>query len=609
MCGIVGISPVEDLDLLHTMNKVLIHRGPDDQGHYHDNSNGVALGMRRLSIIDLEHGQQPFSNEDGTIWVVCNGEIYNSPEIRQRLSRQGHVFRSRNSDVEVLVHLYEDHGVDLLHQLNGMFAFVLYDRKNQLLFGARDRLGIKPLYYSQNNNNFAFASEMKALLTLPWISRELDRQSLSDYFSFQFIPAPGSPFSDIAKLPAGHHFVFSLRDKKLDISPYWKLKIAPLKLSRQEWIERVREELTDAVMRWTLSDVPIGVSLSGGIDSSALVGLLATSGFNHICTFSVGFEGEDVQRYNELALARSVAERWGTEHIECLVNPLSVIEDIEKMVYHLDEPYGGGLPSWYVYRMMAKHVKVCLTGTGGDELFGNYAKARHYQHRKRNALRGILKAILKHRSFAETIDYFRFPHAAYSWMYFRDFHKRSVLFRDTGMLDGLRPSEDIIEHIWLESKTQDIRDIIPLIDFPNQLAEEFLQVTDRFSMAHGIEARVPFLDHTLVETVMQIPANMRIGQTHPKQFLLDVVKDLIPEEIFHARKRGFVLPLREWTRKELRDVIETYLSPSYLNRQGIFSERLYHKIVFPHLQRAQDHTDFVWTLLMFQLWYAAFAIT
>ncbi|MDM8553375.1 asparagine synthase (glutamine-hydrolyzing) [Desulfococcaceae bacterium HSG7] len=607
MCGIVGIYPIEELNLLDAMNKMIVHRGPDDDGHYYDDTTGVALSMQRLSIIDLESGHQPISDENNQIWVVCNGEIYNSPELRVELMERGHHFRTQNSDVEVLVHLYEDHGIDMLHQLNGMFAFVLYDRKKRLLFGARDRLGIKPLYYSHSDNTFAFASEMKALLTLPWISKELNRQSLSDYLSFQFIPAPQSPFSDIAKLPAGHRFVYSLQDKNLDISSYWKFKIAPLRLSRQEWIKRVRKELQDAVMRWSLSDVPIGVSLSGGIDSSSLVGLLATAGYNNIRTFSVGFEGEELQRYDELALARSVAERWGAEHIECRVNPLSVLEDIEKMVYHLDEPYGGGLPSWYVYRMMAKHVKVGLTGTGGDELFGNYKKAWHYQHRKQHALRALLKAILKHRSFAEAIDHFRFPHATYSWMYFRDFQKRSVLFRDTNTLDGLHPTEELIENVWLESQTQDPRDVIPLIDFPNQLAEEFLHVTDRFSMAHSIEARTPFLDHTLVETVMQIPADMRIGQTHPKQLLLDAVKDLLPEDVLHARKRGFILPLKEWTRKEFRDLIEEYLSPSYLTKQGIFSERLYKHIVLPHLRGTQNHTDFVWTLLMFQLWYNSFA--
>jgi asparagine synthase (glutamine-hydrolysing) len=608
MCGIVGIFPAKDLELVRAMNVSIVHRGPDDEGYFHDKVTGVTLGMRRLSIIDLEHGQQPIANEDQSILIVCNGEIYNSPEIRKHLKAEGHTFRSHNSDVEVLVHLYEEYSVDMLEHLNGMFAFVLYDRNRRLLFGARDRLGIKPLYYSRSQNRFAFASELKALLKLPWISREIDRQSLSDYLSLQFIPAPKSPFIDVTKLPPGHRFIYHLEEKSMDVAAYWRLKIAPLELSREEWKARVREELQAAAVRWTLSDVPVGVSLSGGIDSSALVGLLASAGYKDIRTFSVGFDDETLPRYDELALARSVAERWGTKHIECRIQPTCILQDIEKMVYHLDEPYGGGLPSWYVYRTMAEHVKVGLTGTGGDELFGNYGKARLYCRLKAKAarLRSIMKAIIKHHSFAEVMDQVRFPHASCSWMYLRDFHKRSILFNDTAFLDGLRPTEDLIENVWRSSQTDDPRDVIPLIDFPFQLAEEFLHVTDRFSMAHGIEARVPFLDHTLVETVMQIPAELRIGRDSPKQFLKEVVEDLIPPDVFQARKRGFVLPLKEWTRGEMRDLIEACLSPAYLAQQGIFSKKLYQQLVIPHMRGQENFTDFVWTLLMFQLWYRAF---
>ena len=606
MCGIVGIYPAKDITSLRVMNDCIVYRGPDDEGYYFDESSGVALGMRRLSIIDLEQGSQPIANNDNTVWVVCNGEIYNSPELRKELIKRGHVFRSHNSDVEVLVHLYEEKGTDLLHELNGMFSFVIYDQCRKLLFGARDRLGIKPLYYSHRNGKLAFASELKSLTKLPWVSREIDRQSLSDYLSFQFIPAPESPFAGIKKIPAGHHFVYQIGSNNLKISPYWKLTINPVQKNREEWIERFQYELRHAVQRWTLSDVPIGVSLSGGIDSAALVGMLAENGHNSIRTFSVGFTGVKDQRYNELPLARLVAERWGTEHTEYHVSPALVLSDLETMVYHLDEPYGGGLPSWYVFQRMAEDVKVALTGTGGDELFGNYGKAGCYSQRKSHTSRAIVKAILKNHSIAEAIDILRYPHASFSWMYFRDFDKRKILFSDTNGLEGVFPTEEIIEDVWRESRTQDPRDIVPLTDFPNQLAEEFLQVTDRFSMAHSIEARVPFLDHTLVETVMQIPADIRVGHPNPKQFLLDSVRHLIPEEIFNARKRGFILPLKEWTRNELQDMIEAYLAPSYLAHQGIFSSKLYQEFVVPHMSGVRDYTDFVWTLLMFQLWHVSF---
>ena len=603
MCGIVGITPVNNLDLVRQMNNQIIHRGPDDEGYYFDESSGVSLGMRRLSIIDLHSGNQPMSNEDDTIYVVCNGEIYNSPELRKSLLKKGHQFKTDHSDIEVILHLYEEYGFDLLSHLNGMFAFVLFDKKKQLLFGARDRLGIKPLYYSFKDNKLAYSSEIKSMLQLPWISKEVDLQSTSDYLSYQFIPSPNSPIKDIKKIPAGNYFVFDLANKDFAIHEYWSIDINPISMSRNDWIERVRSEMLAAVKRWTLSDVPIGVSLSGGIDSSALVGFLAKAGYSDIKTFSIGFSDDSLAKYDELDLAKKVSEHWGTEHLEVKLVAKTVLSDLDSMVYSLDEPYGGGLPSWFVYKTMADHVKVGLTGTGGDELFGNYGKAKLYTDRKQQKLRAIAKALIKNRSLEEANYYTKFPHAAYSWMYLRDFHKKDLVLKNNSEFKDCRPSEDLIEELWKNKNTSDPRDITTYFDFPNQLAEEFLHVTDRFSMAHSIEARVPFLDHTLVETVMQIPAEMRISDGIPKQFLKDVVEDLIPPDVFSAKKRGFILPLKEWTRGELRDLVETYLSPQYINQQQIFNPKLYEKMVQPHLKGIKDNTNFIWTLLMYQLWY------
>lgn len=348
MCGIVGITEPESFRFLSAMNEMVRYRGPDERGDYFDADQGVALAMRRLSIIDLASGHQPMTNEDGTIWVVCNGEIYNSPELRSKLEAQGHQFKTINSDVEVLVHLYEEKGKEMLEDLNGMFSFVIYDQKQHMLFAARDRMGIKPLYYSLKNGRLAFSSELKSLLSLPWISRDINFTSLYHYLSLQFIPAPESIFIDIKKLPAGHSFTYDLKRRQLDVKRYWELDAhhaeeRPI----EEWRELIRKELTEAINRWTLSDVPIACSLSGGLDSSAIVGLLAESGVSDLRTYSLGFAAPEEQGCNELPLARKVAERWGTKHHEVILEPGRLLDDLERMVWHLDEPYGGA--SFVVY--------------------------------------------------------------------------------------------------------------------------------------------------------------------------------------------------------------------------------------------------------------------
>ena len=375
MCGIVGLTDTNSFHLIPAMNNLLAHRGPDDSGELIDREHSVALAMRRLAIIDLETGSQPLSNEDESIWVICNGEIYNSPELRRELLNKGHNFKTSNSDIEVLLHLYEENGTDLLHKLNGMFAFVLYDKKKGVLFGARDRIGIKPFYYICKDGKFAFASELKSLLTLPWVSKEINFTSLYHYVSLQFVPAPDSIFTDIKKLPAGHFFRYNLKQKQLDIDKYWDLDVTHFEeRSVDEWLEIIRDNLKESVKRWTLSDVPIACSLSGGLDSSSMVGFLAQLGMADIRTYSLGFTSPDEQGCNELPIALKVAKKWGTKHYEIVLEPEKVLEDIKQMVWHLDEPYGGGLPSWYVYERIGRDVKVCLTGTGGDELFGNYGK-------------------------------------------------------------------------------------------------------------------------------------------------------------------------------------------------------------------------------------------
>lgn len=380
MCGIAGLVGEGASSHIKAMTRLLVHRGPDDEGIYHDETNRVALAMRRLSVLDVAHGHQPMSNADGSVWVVYNGEIFNSPELRRRLEAQGAVFVTANSDTEVLLHLYDRKQEDMLEDLNGMFAFVMYDRRRGLLFGARDRMGIKPLYYVEQPSRFAFASELKSLLLVPEVSREINRHSLFHYMSLRFVPGADSILKGVQRVPPGHWFRYDLRRRQMLVRRYWQVTFEREEnRSEAEWTELIRYELKEAVRRWVLSDVPVGCSLSGGLDSAAIVGLLAELGSAPLRTYSLGFTGAGEESLNELPQARKVAERWGTEHHELVLEPAELLRDLVKMVWHLDEPYGGGLPSWYVFQFMSQQVKVGLTGSGGDELFGDYGRFRRLE--------------------------------------------------------------------------------------------------------------------------------------------------------------------------------------------------------------------------------------
>lgn len=601
MCGITGFTGFSDPELLERMNQALYHRGPDDQGYFYDNSSQVSLAMRRLSIIDIATGKQPMSNEDKNIWLVANGEIYNSPELRLELIKKGHRFKTYNSDVEVILHLYEEKGTQLIDELNGMFAFVIYDRTKRIIFGCRDRLGIKPFYYVSKDAKFAFASELKSLLLLPWVSKTINFNSVYHYISLLFIPAPETIYLDIKKLEAGHFFIYDLSSNVLENKQYWNLDVNHTREhSVGEWKEIIRSQLTGVVKRWTLSDVPVACSLSGGIDSSAIVGLLAESGAGDIRTYSLGFANKNEQRCNELPLARKVAEKWSTKHHEIIINSDKVLGDIDKMIRSFEQPYAGGLPSWYIYELIAKDVKVCLTGTGGDELFGNYGKWRFLENRFLKYIKAA-HSFSRFYSFKEVFDYRRFPIGHYYWRYFSDSVKDELLFKNK--LEVATKTEDLLEGLWKQSQCRNARDGVAYVDFKTQLPEEFLFITDCFSMAHSVEARVPYLDHTLVELVFSIPYNIRTRFSGPKYLLKESVKDLLPYELMHSPKKGFVLPLTVWTRKQLKPLIEELLSPEYLSKQGVFSSAVFYRLIQPHLRGFIEATPQVWMLLMFQLWY------
>lgn len=637
MCGIVGIVGKQEPSWLSEMNALERHRGPDDAGEYRDPESNVALAMRRLSILDLAAGHQPMSNEDGSLWIVYNGEIYNSPELRAELEAKGRQFHTNNSDTEVLLHLYEERGEDMLLPLNGMFAFVIYDRRRQLLFAARDRFGIKPLYFHQSPGLFAFASELKSFLALPDFNREIDLSSLYHYMSLLHIPGEHSIFRHAQRLLPAHYLKYEIRSGKLSTKKYWDISFKDVNgRSSDEWREIIRTELSKAVQRWTLSDVPIGCSLSGGIDSSTIVGLIGESGHKQIKTYALGFGGSGEEEWNELPLARLVAERWGTEHHEVVLDPETLLDDLIQMVWHLDEPYGGGLPSWYVFRFMSETVKVGMTGTGGDEAFGNYGKYRIMENssfaRAAMSRRGAYESFARNfawawrpcsqlaeavpdtwlgsyrkRRLAGLFDFRSGPVGRYffnPWYYFSDGAKRSAVFQMD--LDHVIETGSMLQTLFDEANVDDLRNSLTYIDFKTQLTDEFLSMTDRLSMAHSLEARVPFLDHEFVETVFSIPSSLRTKPDDLKYLLKASVADLLPPEILSARKRGFVIPIKLWLRTSLRKLAEFLLAPERLKTQGLFEPGFYWRYVKPHLEAKEDFTWQVWAALMFQLWYFVF---
>ncbi|MGH3130794.1 MAG: asparagine synthase (glutamine-hydrolyzing) [Gaiellaceae bacterium] len=575
MCGIAGLVGAPDEALLDRLGAALHHRGPDGGGVVLDAEAGVGMVARRLAILDLAGGDQPMASADGAARIVFNGEIFNAPELRAELEGEGVRFRSDHSDTEVVLALYERYGPDCLERLNGFFAFVVHDAARERLFGAVDRFGIKPLYLAEPRGALAWASELKALLLVPGVERDLDPSSLFHYLSLRFVPSPGSILAGVRRLEPGTAFQYDLARRELAIERWWRLRFHPA--DESHWHERLRAQLRVSVRRWTLSDVPYAVSLSGGLDSSAIVGLLAESGVPDLRTYSVGF-GED----DELPIARALAERYGTDHHELTISADDLLDDLLAMVWALDEPYGGGLPSWYVFRFMAGDVKVGLTGSGGDELFGNY---RRFAPFERGRLARFRRRPVRRYHFEPSY-------------YLSDGEKRELLLEPPP-----GDTADLLQRVYDDSGGGGPRDSVMALDIRTQLADEFLLMTDRFAMAHSLEARTPFLDHELVELVASIPPALRTDAGDPKGLLRESVADLLTPAHLDAPKRGFVLPLARWLREELRPLAERLLSDEHLRRQGLFHPGLDERFLRPHVDGRRDESERLWPLLMFQLWH------
>jgi len=594
MCGIVGIVGRQSDDWIDRLGSAIRHRGPDDAGVFRDREANVALAMRRLAIVDIADGHQPMSTRDGRFTIVFNGEIFNAAGLRRELEAGGVQFVTDHSDTEVLLHLLAQQGKQALPRLNGMFAFAIWDNVRQELLCARDRFGIKPFYHVAQNGRFAFASELKSLLGLPWLDCTVDRRSLYHYMSLMYVPGEETAITGISRLPAGSWLTVKVATGLVEQGRWWEPRVGGCEpVPRGEACRQIRSALEDAVANWSAADVPVGCSLSGGLDSSAIVGLLASQG-QKVHTYSVGFSGQGEEAWNELPLARLVAERWGTQHEEIILDPTRLLDDLMEMVWHLDEPYGGGLPSWTVFKQMAGSVKVAMTGTGGDELFGNYGKWRNLEG-------GWLRRKLVGESFS--INRFR-RHFFDRCYYLSDRAKHKYVFVDCG--DDYDTAAWMYRDIYQRAQAETLRDRCAATDIATQLPEEFLMMTDRFSMAYSIEARTPFLDHRLAELVLGLSSNMRTRRSDLKGLLRDSIADLLPPELLAAPKRGFVIPLTLWLRGTLRPLVENLLAPERLATQGVFKPEFYDRYVRPHLDGRANFTQVVWAALMFQLWHLVF---
>jgi asparagine synthase (glutamine-hydrolysing) len=622
MCGIAGLINSErsahvDAATVHAMCQTIEHRGPDDEGIYLEGN--VGLGMRRLSIIDLAGGRQPVHNEDETIWTVFNGEIYNFVELRTELERAGHRFYTR-TDTEVIVHLYEDFGADCIQKLRGMFAIAIYDQRRRRLLLARDRLGKKPLHYASASGRFLFGSEIKAILAAAPELAEIDRDGLLHYFYFNYIADPHTAFRQIRKLPPGHLLEFA--DGELHVRKYWELPpfgtVNPR--SEEECFEELEHRLDEAVRIRLISDVPLGALLSGGVDSSAVVALMARASSRPVKTFSIGFQNAD---FNETDFARQVAERFGTEHHELIVKP-DFERTLDHLTHMLEEPFADSsiLPTYFVSRLARQHVTVVLTGDGGDELFAGYD--RYWVNLRRRIFDRIppwAGRLYRKSVYPRLPNGFRGRKFAYNIsLPLRDRYIDGISFQCIEIPDRTFLSSEFLA--WAKTRVSPaefFRDYFdqalatdPLsrmqyLDAKTYLTADVLCKVDRMSMATSLEVRCPILDHPFVEWVTSLAPRWKFNFGQSKYALKKVAERLgVPSQVLYRQKQGFALPLVHWMRQQLKDeLLALLLEPRTLQR-GYFDEAAVRRLVSEHLRGRFDRSSRIWQLLMFELWHRNF---
>jgi asparagine synthase (glutamine-hydrolysing) len=628
MCGIAGALDLGGgavpADLLRRMCGALRHRGPDEEGYFHDGP--VALGQMRLSIIDLSSGKQPMANEDGTVWVTFNGEIYNFHELRHRLEGLGHRFAT-HSDTEVIVHAYEQYGTACLDHFRGMFAFAVWDGPRRTLFLARDRAGKKPLFHARVANQFVFASELQGLLQHPALSRDPDFSAIDEYLTYGYIPAPRTAYRAVCKLPPAHYLLCRQDTGDIRVERYWQLRYQPkLALDENEAAEALEAELTEAVRLRLIADVPLGALLSGGVDSSLVVALMSRASSRPVKTFSIGFEE---QAFNELPHARAVARQYATEHHELVVRA-SALEVLPTLIRHYGEPFAdsSAVPSYYVAQLARQHVKVALNGDGGDESFAGYDRYRAsvlgdrldrlpwLARRSAGWLAGLLipdslprrSRLHQARRFLQSLP---LPAARRYLRWTGLFTPQQKQHLYTPQMRGELAGHDA--EAWLLEEYETVRregcaglDAILALDVRSYLPFDLLVKMDIASMACSLEARSPLLDHKVMEFAARLPAGHKLHGTTLKYLLKKVAGRLLPGEVLHRRKMGFGVPVGDWMRGELRGLVEDMLLSSQTRLRTYFQSGPLHQLVEEHLGRRQDHSHRLWALLCLELWHREF---
>ncbi len=626
MCGICGLvyqdpSRSPDSGMLERMNATLVHRGPDDGGQIIRGKAGLA--MRRLSIIDLSTGHQPISDESDRRHIVFNGEIYNFKGLQRELQQLGHRF-STQSDTEVILHGFEEWGTDICRRLNGMFAFAIYDENDQSLFLARDRLGIKPLYYYRDQEKLVFASEIKAILKCDRIDKTIDYDALNNFLTCEYIPAPRSIFSEIKKLEPGHWL--SLQGESAVIQAYWELRPGLQPWGEEEAEERLRELMQDSVRMRLISDVPLGTFLSGGIDSSIVVSQMAGIMDRPVKTFSIGFEEDS---YNELRYARAVADKYGTEHHEFIIRP-QALDLTEKLIGQLDEPFGDFsiFPTYLVAKMARDFVTVALSGDGGDELFAGYDTYRAHLFDRRfyhllpkmvkrygfETLANRLNPTEKKKGVVNSFKRFvlgtTLPKSLLQarWMIFLGDTERQRLFTESGRKKIHAEDPYDFLHRWSRLVTD--RDEVTatgFLDAKTYLPDNILVKVDRMTMATSLEARVPFLDHRIVEFAFSLPPALKLKRLATKRILKKTFWNDLPLEVQRRGKEGFSIPIKNWLQQELKPMMTDLLSSDRLRRQDIFNGDFVQGLMQEHLSNRENHSHLLWALMVFQKWYDLYA--
>mgnify|MGYP001821611270 CR=1 FL=1 len=618
MCGIAGIMHAGKTDVIRQMTDAMIHRGPDDSGYYHDED--ISLGQRRLSIIDLESGRQPISNEDDTLQLVCNGEIYNSPELRKDLLARGHRFKT-HTDVEVILHLYEEYGRDCVRHLQGMFAFAIWDKPRRRLFMARDHLGQKPLFFCRRNGAFAFASEVKSLLAANIMEREIDLEGVWHYISLRFMPDEYSMFKGIHKLPAATSLTYENGD--LTRSQYWNIDFRDKLSSSEDEIEsQLNDLLLDTVNSHLLSDVRVGAFLSGGIDSGTIASMMSTLSDEPIPTFSLGTKEKD---FNELPYSRMVAEKYGMEAYEKVVEP-DLIHTIPTMIYHMDEPadpFGFGV--YLVSELASEHVKVVLGGDGGDENFAGYDRyvgqrlVDYYCLLPKWIRQGIVKRITDripetfgYKSLAQKAAWVnemslftggdRYARSMSTLRFTSDAKQRLFTSASMEQIDDPDSTERILRYFNAEN-IDHVVDKMLYTDLMTRIPDHLLTIADRMTMAHSLESRSPLIDYKMVEFAASIPAGIKLKGNKLKYILRRVASRYMPEELIWMKKQGFRFPLGIWFRTELKQFLQNLFSQSRFVELGIFEQTYIDELLDEHISGKADHNYRIWVLLNLEMWY------